>query len=58
MKNFLFSIVIFSLFSIKSFGHVEHYADFNYLEYELFRNDKSIGIISTTLKETEKIFQL
>ena len=43
MKNFLFSIVIFSLFSIKSFGHVEHYADFNYLEYELFRNDKSIG---------------
>jgi hypothetical protein len=43
MKNFLFSIVIFLLFSIKSFGHVEHYADFNYLEYELFRNDKSIG---------------
>ena len=43
MKNFLFSIVIFSLFSIKSFGHVDHYANFNYLEYELFRNDKSIG---------------
>ena len=43
MKNFLFSIVIFSLFSIKSFGHVDHYSNFNYLEYELFRNDKSIG---------------
>ena len=43
MKNFLFSIVIFSLFSFKSFGHVDHYANFNYLEYELFRNDKSIG---------------
>ena len=43
MKNFLFSIVIFSLFSFKSFGHVEHYAKFNYLEYELFRNNKSIG---------------
>jgi hypothetical protein len=43
MKNFLFSIVIFSLFSFKSFGHVEHYANFNYLEYELFRNDKLIG---------------
>ena len=27
----------------KSFGHVEHYANFNYLEYELFRNNKSIG---------------
>ena len=43
MKNFLLSIAIFSLFSFKSFGHVDHYADFNYLEYELFRNDKSIG---------------
>ena len=43
MKNFLFSIVIFSLFSIKSFGHVDHYSNFNYLEYELFRNNKLIG---------------
>ena len=43
MKNFLLSIAIFSLFSFKSFSHVEHYAQFNYLEYELFRNNKSIG---------------
>ena len=43
MKNFLLSIAIFSLFSFKSFGHVEHYSDFDYLEYELFRNNKSIG---------------
>tara|TARA_B100000767_G_scaffold227018_1_gene216834 strand:- start:142 stop:825 length:684 start_codon:yes stop_codon:yes gene_type:complete len=43
MKNFILSIILFSLFSIKSFGHVEHYANFNYLEYELFRNNKSIG---------------
>ena len=43
MKNFLLSIVIFSLFSFKSFGHVDHYANFNNLEYELFRNNKSIG---------------
>ena len=43
MKNFLLSIAIFSLFSFKSFGHVEHYENFNYLEYELFRNNKSIG---------------
>ena len=43
MKNFLLSIAIFLLFSLKSFGHVEHYANFNYLEYELFRNNKSIG---------------
>ena len=43
MKNFLFSIAIFLLFPIKSFGHVDHYANFDYLEYELFRNNQSIG---------------
>ncbi|MDC0544972.1 DUF6134 family protein [Pelagibacteraceae bacterium] len=43
MKNFLYSIVIFSLFSFKSFGHIDHYANFNHLEYELFRNNKLIG---------------
>ena len=43
MKNFLFSIAIFLLFSFKSTGHVDHYANYNYLEYELLRNNKSIG---------------
>ena len=43
MKNFLLSIAIFVIFSNKSFGHVDHYADFKYLEYELFRNNQSIG---------------
>jgi len=43
MKIFLLSIIIFSLFTLKSFGHVDHYANFNYLEYELFRNNQSIG---------------
>ena len=43
MKNFSLSIAIFLLFSFNSLGHVEHYANFNYLEYELFRNNKSIG---------------
>jgi hypothetical protein len=43
MKKFIFSIVIFLFISQKSFAHVEHYANFNYLEYELFRNNKLIG---------------
>ena len=43
MKKFTFSIAIFLLFSSKSFVHVEHYANYNYLEYELFRNNQSIG---------------
>ena len=43
MKKFILSIAIFLLFSFESFSHVDHYAKYNYLEYELFRNNKSIG---------------
>ena len=43
MKKFILSIALFLLFSFKSSGHVEHYANFNYLEYELFRNNQLIG---------------
>ena len=43
MKKIILSIALFLFFSMNSFGHVDHYAKFNYLEYELFRNNKSIG---------------
>ena len=43
MKKFILSITIFFLFNVQSLSHVEHYKNYNYLEYELFRNDKSIG---------------
>tara|TARA_B110000967_G_C18762276_1_gene498504 strand:- start:72 stop:755 length:684 start_codon:yes stop_codon:yes gene_type:complete len=43
MKKIILSIAIFLIFSNRSFGHVDHYADFKYLEYELFRNNQSIG---------------
>ena len=43
MKKIILSIAIFFLVNTKSFGHVEHYAKYNYLEYELFRNNNSIG---------------
>ena len=43
MKKFLLSIFIFSTVSFQTFSHVGHYAKFNYLEYELFRNNTSIG---------------
>ena len=54
MKKFLYSIVIFSLFSFKSFGHVDHYANFNYLEYELFRNNKLIGYHKYNFKREDE----
>ena len=43
MKKIILSIAIFFLINTQSFGHVEHYAKYNYLEYELFRNNNSIG---------------
>ena len=43
MKIFFVSIVLFFIFITQSYAHVEHYENFNLLEYELFRNNKSIG---------------
>ena len=42
MKNLFFQLHFF-LFNIESFNHVDHYKKLNYLDYELFRNNKSIG---------------
>jgi|TARA_B100001063_G_C16625020_1_gene482715 hypothetical protein len=43
MKKFILSIAFFFLIIPYSFSHVDHYAKYNYLEYELFRNNKPIG---------------
>ena len=43
MKKYLLSIAIIFLLSIEIKAHVDHYSKYNYLEYELFRNDKLIG---------------
>ena len=43
MKRIILLIIIFFSFNFKAISHVQHYATFDYLEYELFRNNKSIG---------------
>ena len=43
MKKFILSIAILFLIATQSFSHVAHYSKYNYLEYELFRNNASIG---------------
>ena len=43
MKKFILSIAFFFLLNVNLLGHVDHYANYNYLEYELFRNNNSIG---------------
>ncbi len=43
MKKVVVSIIILVCISFNVLGHVEHYKNFNYLEYELLRNNKPIG---------------
>ena len=43
MKKYLLSIGLIYLLSFDINAHVDHYSNYNYLEYELFRNNKSIG---------------
>ncbi len=43
MKKIILSIALFFLFNAQLFSHVNHYDNYNYLEYELFRNNQSIG---------------
>ena len=43
MKKAVLSIAIFFLLIVQSSSHVQHYSKYNYLEYELFRNNNLIG---------------
>jgi hypothetical protein len=43
MKKFILSIVILLNLNYSAISHIGHYDKFSYLEYELFRNNKSIG---------------
>ena len=43
MKKFLLSIALILILTPENNAHVDHYAKYNYLEYELFRNNQLIG---------------
>ena len=43
MKKYLLSIGLIYFLTFNLNAHVDHYSKYNYLEYELFRNNKSIG---------------
>ena len=43
MKRIILLIIILFSFNFNAISHVQHYAESDYLEYELFRNNKSIG---------------
>ncbi len=54
MKKLLLSIFILSLISHETFSHVKHYSKYNYLEYELFRNNDPIGFHKFEFKRNGK----
>ena len=54
MKKLLLSIFILSIISFETFSHVEHYSRYNYLEYELFRNNDPIGFHKFEFKRDGK----
>ena len=43
MKKYILSIALIFLLTLDINAHVDHYSKYNYLEYELFRNNKLIG---------------
>ncbi len=43
MKKILVAIILSLFINSNSFGHLEHYAEVNYLEYDLYRNNNLIG---------------
>ncbi len=54
MKKFLFSIGLILFFVTENIAHVGHYSKYNYLEYELFRNNQLIGNHKYTFKRDNK----
>ena len=43
MKKLLLSILFYITLNVNLTAHVDHYKNYNYLEYELFRNNQLIG---------------
>ena len=54
MKKLLLSIFIFSTICFETFSHVDHYSNFNYLEYNLYRNNAPIGFHKFEFKRNGK----
>ena len=43
MKKYILSIALICFLNLDIKAHVDHYSKYNYLEYELYRNNKPIG---------------
>jgi len=58
MKLKFLSIIFLLIFFSKAIAHSEHYKEVNILEYELFRNNKSIGYHNYTFTRDNNILNV
>tara|TARA_B100000780_G_scaffold66992_1_gene44235 strand:+ start:181 stop:867 length:687 start_codon:yes stop_codon:yes gene_type:complete len=58
MKKKILSIILFLVFSNEATAHLEHYKDIKILNYELFRNDKSIGYHTYDFEKINNILKV
>ena len=54
MKKYLLSIALILFLTLEISAHVDHYSKYNYLEYELFRNNKLIGYHKYTFERKDE----
>ena len=55
MKKLLVSIGLILFFTSENNAHVDHYKKYNYLEYELFRNNQLMGFFDNKTKLKKKL---
>ena len=57
LKNFkflsIFSIFFFLSYNQSSYGHINHYDNINYINFEIYRNNKYIGNHTFLFKREE-----
>jgi hypothetical protein len=58
MKKKFLSIVLFLIFTTKAIAHLGDYNDINFLKYELFRNNKSIGHHTYSFERTDGVLKV
>ena len=58
MKKIVLSIILFLTFNFHAASHVEHYKNFNYIEYELFRNNKLIGYHNYNFERNSELLKV
>ena len=58
MKKILLSIALIFFLTSENNAHVDHYSNYNYLEYELFRNNQLIGFHKYRFNRTGKNLEI